>query len=164
MSERLSVAEILAHLERQMAFHQQQKALHTEQEVFHREQAALHDAEYEVVTRHFEAFKATAGAAAEIAARTASPAPVAPPEDALPPGKPVIRSRLAARVVERLPAGQTFTASWLAAEVNRRFGHAFRRPVDSRLVGAALRRMAANGTARVVQPGTSHRETVYAKV
>ena len=39
VSERLSVAEILAHLEKQMAFHQQQKALHTEQEVFHREQA-----------------------------------------------------------------------------------------------------------------------------
>lgn len=74
----------------------------------------------------------------------------------------VIRSRLVARV-GKLPAGQTFTASWLAAEVNRRFGHAFRRPVDSRLVGAALRCMATNGTARVVQPGTSHRETVYAR-
>ncbi|HYO16450.1 MAG TPA: hypothetical protein VE685_24905 [Thermoanaerobaculia bacterium] len=89
---------------------------------------------------------------------------MAPPEDALPPDRPVIRSRLVARVVEKLPAGKTFTASWLAAEVNRRFGHAFRRPAHSRLVGAALRRLAANGTARVVQPGTSHPETVYARV
>lgn len=164
VSERLSVGEILAQLEGQMAFHQQQKALHTEQEVFHREQAALHAAEFEVIARHYEAFKATAGAAAEIAARTAAPAPAAPPEDALPPGKPVIRSRLVARVVAGFPAGQTFTASRLAAEVNRRFGHAFRKPADARLVAAALRRMIANGTARIVEPGTSHRETVYARV
>jgi hypothetical protein len=43
--------------------------------------------------------KATAGAAAEIVARTASTAPAAPPEDAdtLPPGRPVIRNRLVAR-------------------------------------------------------------------
>jgi hypothetical protein len=164
VSDRLSVAEILAHLEGQMAFHQQQKALHVEREAFHREQAAHHDAEFEVIARHYEAFKATAGAAAEIAARTASPAPAAPPEDDLPPGRPVIRSRLVARVVANIPADYTFTASWLAAEVNRRFGKALRKPADARLAAAALRRMAANGTVRVAQPGTSHRETVYSRV
>jgi hypothetical protein len=51
----------------------------------------------------------------------------------------------------------------VAAEVNRRFGKAFRRPADARLVSAALRRMAANGAIRLVQPGTSHREAVYSK-
>jgi hypothetical protein len=163
VSDRLSVAEILTHLEGQMAFHQKQRAWHTEQETFHREQAAVHTAEYEAIARHYEAFKATAGAAAEIAARTASPAPAAPAEDALPPGKPVIRSRLVARVVADYPAGQTFTASWVAAELNRRFGKAFRKPADARLVGAALRRLVAAGAVRLAQPGTSHREAVYSK-
>jgi hypothetical protein len=163
VSERLSVAEILANLEAQMAHHQEQQALHTERETFHREQAAVHAAEYEVVARHYEAFKATAGAAAEIAARTASPAPAPPPEDSLPPGKPVLRSRLVSRVMEDIPAGQTFTASRLADEVNRRFGKALRKPADARLVSAALRRKLANGTIRLVQPGTAHREAVYTR-
>lgn len=163
MSDRLSVAEILTQLEGQMAHHQQRRAWHTDQETFHREQAAVHAAEYETIAKHFEAFKATAGTAAEIAARTATPAPASPPEDALPPGRPVIRSRLVGRVVAELPAGQTFTASRVAAEVNRRFGKAFRRPADGRLVSAALRRMVANGAIRLVQPGTSHREAVYSK-
>jgi hypothetical protein len=163
VSERLSVAEILANLEAQMAHHQQQQALHTERETFHREQAAVHAAEYEIVARHYEAFKATAGAAAEIAARTASQAPAPPPEDSLPPGKSVLRSRLVSRVMEDIPAGQTFTASRLADEVNRRFGKALRKPADARLVSAALRRKLANGTIRLVQPGTAHREAVYTR-
>jgi hypothetical protein len=159
VSERLSVAEILANLEGQMAHHQQQQAFHTERETFHRERAAVHAAEYEVVARHYEAFKATAGAAAEIAARTASPVSEGP----LPHGKAALRSRLVARVMEELPAGETFTASRLAAEVNRRFGKTLRKPVNTRLVSAALRRKLANGTIRLVQPGAARREAVYTR-
>ena len=162
MSAKLSVEEILRHLEARMAYHKQKEEHHAAQEAFHREQRALHATEHETIARHFEAFKATAGTAVEIAVRTGM-APKASVRD-LPPGQPVVRSRLVARLVEEMPDGELFQASTLAAEVNRLFKEALRKPADSRLVSAALRRMAANGTIRLVERGTAHREARYAKV
>jgi hypothetical protein len=163
MSAKLSVADVLAHMEAQLARHKQQEAHHGEQEVFHRDQKAQHAAEYENVLRHYEAFKATAGAAVEIAARTAAqePEPANPPE--LQPGQRIIRSRLVTRVLEELPAGESFGASHLAAEVNRRYGKHLKKPANARLVSAVLRRKLANGELRVIQEGAPHREAVYAK-
>jgi hypothetical protein len=163
MSEKLSVAEVLAHMEAQLARHKQQEAYHGEQEVFHREQKALHAAEYENVLQHYEAFKATAGAAVEIAARTAAaPEPKQPPE--LEPGRRIIRSRLVTRVMEEIPAGYSFGAAWLAAEVNRRYGKYLKKPANARLASATLRRKLASGELRLVQEGAPHREAVYTKV
>ncbi|HEX9944175.1 MAG TPA: hypothetical protein VGG03_19355 [Thermoanaerobaculia bacterium] len=165
-STQLSVAQVLANLESQMAFHQEKEAHHAEQEVFHREQRALHAAEYENVTKHYEAFKATAGGAAEIAARTAiAAAPEPPPreEPPPPPAGPTLPSRLVARWVEEIPAGEVFAPSRVAAEVNRRYGRELRKPIDSRLASTALRRLRAEGTLRLVEKGTAHREALYAK-
>ena len=81
----------------------------------------------------------------------------------LPPGRPVLRSHLVARLVAELPEGEIFQASGLAAEVNRRYREALRKPADSRLISAALRRMAAKGVIRLVERGTAHRETRYTK-
>ena len=162
MSTKLSVADVLAHMEAQLARHKEREAYHGEQEVYHREQKALHTAEHENVLQHYEAFKATAGAAVEIAARTAAAQePPNPPE--LQPGRRIIRSRLAARVLEEVPKGHTFGASWLAEEVNRRYGQHLKKPANARLVSAALRRKVANGELRLVQEGGAHREAVYAK-
>lgn len=164
MSAKLSVAEVLAHMEAQLARHKQQEAHHAEQEVFHREQKALHAAEYENVLRHYEAFKATAGAAVEIAARTAAasePEPPNPPE--LQPGQRIIRSRLAVRILEEVPDGYAFGAAWLAAEWNRRYGKHLKKPANARLTSAVLRRKLANGELRLIQEGAPHREAVYAK-
>ena len=161
MSAKLSVADVLAHMEAQLARHKQQEAHHGEQEVFHREQKALHAAEYENVLRHYEAFKATAGAAVEIAARTA--APEAPPPPELRPGQRIIRSRLAVRVLEEVPDGYSFGAAWLAEEVNRRYGQYLKQPANARLVSAVCRRRLANGELRLVKEGTPHREALYAK-
>lgn len=159
MSSKLSVAQILASLETKMAFHREREAFHAGQEALHRDQRTAHAAELENVARHYEAFKTAAGSAAEIAARPGSPAP----QEELSPGKPVVRSKLAARVVAELPAGETFTPSRIAAEVNRRFGKALKKPADSRLSSAALLRMLADGRVRLVQRGTAHRESVYTK-
>lgn len=160
MSVKLSVTEILANLEAQMAFHQQQEAHHAEREGFHRDQRAVHAAEYASVAQHYEAFKATAGAAAEIAARTL---PAATQEEEIPPGTRVIRSRLLARVMADIPPGQPFGARQLVAEVNRRFGKSLRKPANFPLASAALRRMLANGKIRLVREGAAHREALYAK-
>lgn len=161
MSTKLSVEEILAHLETQMAHHKQKEEHHAEREAFHHEQKAVHAAEYETIVRHYEAFKATAGTAVEIAVRTGM-AHKSSVRD-LPPGRPVLRSQLVARLVAELPEGEIFQATTLAAEVNRRYQEALRKPADSRLVSAALRRLAANGTIRLAERGTAHREARYTK-
>src|SRR3954470_21625842 len=98
MSSELSVAQVLAKLEAQMAYHREREAHHAEQESFHQEKRAHHAAEYETVAHHYDAFKATAGAAAEIAVRSTVPAPPEPPPPAPveeePPAKILLSSRL----------------------------------------------------------------------
>lgn len=163
MSVELSVEQILANLETQMDLHRRQKDHHAEQESFHREQCAVHTAELEAITRNYEVFKEAAGAAVEMAARLPAPAK-APVEETLPLGASVIRSRLVARVVAERPASEPFTASSVAAEVNRRFRRALKKPANARLASAALRRLLANGTLRLAKKGAPHHESLYTKV
>jgi hypothetical protein len=162
LSTELSVAQVLANLEKQMAFHKDQEAHHAGREIFHREQRAVHAAEYETVAKHYEAFKATSGMAADIAARTAAvlPAPDPPPPA---PAKPTLPSRLVARLVAELPAGETFAPSRVAAEVNRRYRRELRKPMDVRLASTALRRLVADGIVRLAEKGTAHHQAVYTK-
>lgn len=165
MSAEFSVAQILANLEVQMAFHREKESLHAKEEAFHHEQRTLHAGEYEKIAKHYEAFKASAGSAAEIAARNVVPAPPEPPreEEPPPPLTPVLRSRLVARLVQELPAGERFTPTKVAREVNRRYPRELPKPVDSRLASSALRRLLANGAVQLVEKGTAHREAVYTR-
>jgi hypothetical protein len=176
VSAKLSLEEILARLEAQMALHQEREAYHAgqatyhqEQEVLHREQRALHAAKLETITLHYEAFKATAGPVAEIAGRAAAAPPEPPPqteprEEEAPQGPESSRSRLVARWVEGLAAGEVFGPSRAAAEVNRRFGRHLSRPADARLASSVLRHLRAQGVLRVVKKGSAHQEALYAKV
>jgi len=161
VSSQLSVAQVLANLETQMKLLRDQEIHHAEQEAFHREQRAVHAGEYETVARHYEAFKASAESAAEIASRVAPPQPAR--EEPLPPLKPVLPSRLVARAVLEIPAGESFAPTRIAAEVNRRYPRELRKPIDSRLASTALRRLLAEGKVRLVRKGTAHRETIYAR-
>jgi hypothetical protein len=166
VSSELSVSQILAHLEAQRALCREKEVFHAEQEAFHREQRALYAAEYESVARSYESFQASAGTAAGIAARAAAAAPPPPPPPAreeFPRGKTPRPHRLAEKVVADLPAGEPFGCSRLAEAVNRRFGHALRKPLDSRLASTILRRMAAEGRVRVARKGTPHHEAMYTK-
>src|SRR5687767_662841 len=106
MTVKFSFEELLAHFETQMAFHKTQEAHHAEQESLHKERKDFHAAEYETVARNFEAFKATAGAAFELASRMAPVSETALQE--LSPGKPVIRSRLVAKVVDEFSKNEVF--------------------------------------------------------
>jgi len=161
VSSQLSVAQVLASLEEQMRFHREREAEHAAQEAFHREKRAHHAAEYETVARHYESFKTSASAAAEIAARSGVPAP--PPATPAAPLKPQLPSRLVARAVAEMPAGESFVPSRIAAEVNRRYSRELRKPIDSRLASTALRRLMAQGEIRLVRKGTPHHEAVYAR-
>jgi hypothetical protein len=165
MDADLSVAKILASLEAQQAFNKERAAWHAGQEELHREQRAHYAAEYERVTQHLEAFQATAGAAAEIAARAlpATPEPEKE-EDEIPAGKPPMRSRLLERMVRELQTGTVFGPAWLAQEANQRFPRLLPKPVTFRLASNALCKMAAEGLLQVARKGTSHREARYRKL
>ena len=166
MSSELSVAQVLASLEAQRAFHKEREEYHAQQEVYHREQRAVHAAEYENVNQHYEAFSATAGGAAEVAARAiaatpqkAEPAP-APP--AAPP-TPKLPSRLVARLVREKADGEAFTASQVAAEVNRRYRSELRKLLDTRVASTCLRRLLADRKVRRAEQGTAHHQAVYTR-
>ncbi len=167
MTPDVSVAEVLANLEERIAFHQQQADFHAQQEVHHREQNAVHLAELKRVTEHFEAFKAVALPAVEVAreGRTAPPQPVEEPEDDREfIGKRIMPSRLVARVVERMADDTTFGARQVAAELNRRYRNLLRKPIPARAVSVTLRRLQTNGRLRLVRQGKSKHEALYTKV
>lgn len=158
MGSGLSVEQILAKLEAQMAFHKEREEQHAQQEVFHREQRAVHAAEYANLAKHHEAFKASAGGAVELAARATaalseepSPAPVTPSTT----------SKLVARLITDLPAGATFNADQVTAEVNRRYPSELRRPAVPASVSTILRRLLDDGGLSLVKKGTAHRQAVY---
>jgi hypothetical protein len=167
LGSRLSIEEVLAKLEKEMAFHKEQAEHHAEREAFHRERCAAHTAEHETIARHFEAFRASAGAAAEIAARVSAAEPPPPkPEPPPPPPAPVTPKqphKLVARLVAELPAGETFTPSRIAAEVNRRYPGELKMPLSVPSASTILRRMVDSRRLRLVQPGTAHKQAVYAR-
>jgi hypothetical protein len=163
MSAALSVAEILDKLAKRMAWHREKAAFHAQQEVHHREQSAFHAAELEKVTRHFKAFEATAVAAADLA-QEGTPQPAAEEEDVREfVGKRILVSKLIARAVERLGKDETFGATRVAAETNRRFQATLRRPVDARTASVVLRRLHATGRLRLVREGKASREALYVR-
>lgn len=156
------MAEILANLETQMAFHKEREEHHARQEALHQEQRATHAAEYETIARHYEAFKASAGGAVEIAAR--APAPVQKEPEPPPASvKPSTTSKLVDRLLAELPASATFTAEQIAAEVNKRYRRELRRPVTSAAASTILRRRLAEGWLRLARKGSAHRQAVYAR-
>ena len=168
MSTSLSVAEILSKLEARIAHHEQQMAFHKQEEAHHREQSAAHAAELEKVRQHFEAFKAAALPAADLAGVPVASSP-AETEEGRPEdlsefvGKRVMVSKLISRVVDSVSEGYAFGAAWVAQETNRRFHSVLKRPVDARTVSTVLRRLRNAGALRQVQPGGAAHGEVFAK-
>jgi hypothetical protein len=166
MSTAFSVAEILARLEARIAHHEQQVAFHKQREDHHREQSAAHAAELEKVRHHFESFQAAALPAADLAGVPVSPAPAREeePEDLREfVGKRIMTSKLIARVVGRLGEDETFGATRVAQEANRRYREALKRPVDARAVSTVLRRLRDAGEIQQVRPGSAAHEALYSK-
>jgi hypothetical protein len=164
MSKTLSVAQMLANLEARIAFYQERRAFHAEQEAHHREQLALHDAELQKTRERFEAFKAAAEAASDLAAPVAVPEMDAAAEEISYFGNRPMVSRLVARVVESQPAGEPFGARAIAMEVNRRYREVLKKPVNPGTVSVALRRLEASGRIRQIRPGKALHEALYVRV
>ncbi len=161
MSSHLSVSEILTKLETRIALHREKAALHLQQEAHHREQGTFHTAELEKVTAHYEAFKATAATAAGLAQEPATPQVDVEEEKGLGP-RPTA-SKLIGRVVDRLPGGEDFGPTRVAAEVNRRYRDRMRKPVEVRTVAVNLRRLSDAGRIRRVREGKAHHESLFTK-
>jgi hypothetical protein len=164
MSSNLSVAQMLAQLERKVAHHQERQAFHAQQEGFHREQSALHAGELETATERPEAFRSASVAAGEILDRSrplAAPAVAANGDEDFGTGRTL--SRMIARVLESKAPDQTFGANGVTAEIQKRWGAKLRRRVDSRTVSATLRRWAAAGRIRCTREGRAHYEGLYVK-
>ncbi|HEY0511644.1 MAG TPA: hypothetical protein VGH73_07055, partial [Thermoanaerobaculia bacterium] len=163
LSSELSVAQVLANLEAQMAFHKEREEHHARQEALHGEQRAFHAAEHATVAQAHEAFKASAGGAAEIAARAVASAPEALPPLETVPLNATLPSRLVARAVAEIPVGETFSPSRVAAEVNQRFRAELKKPIDSRQASTTLRRLQAEGVVRLIRKGMPHHEALYVR-
>lgn len=164
MSSNLSVADVLARLEAQIAFHQERADHHAQQEALHREQRSVHTAELEALSRSLEGFKAAAGSAVGLASRAQIP-PANPKEiEEFDTGSRRVLSRMIARVVEGIAVGARFGTRWVADEVDRRFGEVLRKRADQRMVSVALRRLEKKGLLRVTRRGGPYREALYVRV
>lgn len=167
MTAGLTLQQILANLEAQMEVCREKEAYHAREEAAHREQREANAAELADLARHYEALKSSAEAAVPLAARYSPPAPdpepKEKPQETLPPGKPLVWSRLADRVIEDLPDGAVITPTSLAEMIDRRY-KGLPHPADPRAMSTILRRLIAYGWVRRAQKGTSHREATYVKV
>ena len=161
MSKSLSVAQMLANLEARIAALRERRAFHAEQEAYHRDQLALHDAELQKIVERFEAFKAAADAAEEVAL---PPIPAVQAEEPIPNfGNRPMMSRLVARVVESWPAGEELGARSVAAEVNRLYQGALKKPVSPETVSVTLRRLRDARRIQQVRPGKAQYEALYVR-
>ena len=139
---------------------------HKQREVHHREQSAAHAAELETVRRHFESFKAAALPAADLAGALVAPATEKEeePEDLRDfIGKRILASKLIARVIRSFGEDDTFGATRVAAEANRRYRDTLKKPVDARAASTVLRRLRDAGELHQVQSGGAAHEALYSK-
>jgi hypothetical protein len=159
MSSKLSVEEMLSHLEQRAVSLREQEALHARQEVYHREQRALVAAELEKVARSLESFRVAAATAAELV----GPVEAKPAAEDLPPPDRLMVGRLIQRAVEGGGLEEPFSPVEVAAETNRRFANHLNRPVAARTASDTLRRLLAMGKVRLVREGKGSRYALYAR-
>lgn len=162
MNARLSVDEMLAKLEAQIAFHRERTSFHSQQRDHHSEELARHTAELDRLSRYHESFKSVTASVEEVF-RDAQPALASAQAegDAALGDNPRI-GRMVARVVKTWPPGVPLGASAIAAEIHRRFAGKLRR-VDVRSISVSLRRRAEEGILELVREGKPFHEALYRK-
>ncbi len=162
MNPNLSIAQIMANLEAQIAHFESQESFHAQQAAFHHEQLQINAAELAKAREHYEAFKAAAVAVSEAVLHASSDRAARQSEEDASLRITTI-SKLIVRVVEAKPDGETFGPTTVAEELNARFGKRLRRPLDGRAVSVTLRRLQADGEIHQVQRGRAFHEALYAR-
>ena len=78
-------------------------------------------------------------------------------------GKRIMTSKLIARVIQGFGEDETFGATRVAREANRRYRDTLKRPVDARGASVVLRRLRNAGQIHQVQSGGAAHEALYSK-
>jgi hypothetical protein len=162
VSNELSLAEMLADLERRVAFHRAQEEVHAREAAIHLGEQGRHAAALEQATQQLAALQTAASAAAALL-REAPPLPASVVDDVARPEEPRLLSKRVALVVQEWPADRSFGASDVAAEVERRFAGRIAKPIAASTVSTYLRRLCKAHQIRTVRPGVSYAEAVYEK-
>jgi hypothetical protein len=160
MSTSLTVQEILARLERQVAHHQEQAAVHEERERYHREQREEHVARAAEAVQRLEAFRAAASPAMELASRPA-PAPVK--ELPLQRGRRPPVQQMVAAAVRAFESSEPFGATKVLQEIRRRHGQELQKMPEPDHVSIALQRLAKEGRIHQLRRGRPHHEAMYSR-
>lgn len=156
MSAGLSIPDIVARLEEQLAFHRERESFHAGQEAAHHEQRSVHAAEVEKITRSLEAFRASAAEATDLAGRVSPRRKTV----ATPTGKKLSLNKKVTAVLAGFGPHESFGTRKVTAEIQRQFQDT---PVDPRMVSLALARMASSRQIHRIRPGKPHHEAVYAR-
>jgi hypothetical protein len=157
--KQVGIQDVLSALGAEISQHREREAFHAAQEVVHREERARHAAELERLTKLQETLSEAASAAIEIARRRL---PAQETEDLGSKNHPRL-TRMVEKVVEEKKPDDPFGPMAVAREVTRRFGDRMRKPVDSRLVSIALRRLHERGQLQQIRPGRPHSEALYVR-
>lgn len=160
MSTKLSVDQVIANLEKRLAFHQMHQATHARQEALHREQRELHEAEIEKLRHGLESFRGLIPVVNDLA----KPLPeigMSTGED-LPQGR-LLPSRLIRLIVESPGFAEPFGPTSVAAEIDRRFAHLLKKPADRRMVSNVLRRLHDQGLIEITREGKAFQEAQYVR-
>jgi hypothetical protein len=165
MESDVSVARLLAELEKKVALHRDRQAFHAEQAATHEAQQAFHAAELQRALEHFEALRAAVTGAGEVLAPLPGeevPQPVAKPEpDELPGSKGDVFAKLVDRIIARKKPKEVFGAKEITRELNQRYAERLGRRADSRTVAQKLRRMALSHRLVRTREGKSFHEALY---
>jgi hypothetical protein len=164
MKLQISVVQMLAELEAQVAYHRKQEAYHAEQEVHHREERARHAAELETAQARCESFRAAAESAGELVSQRreeVAKAQAQKPAQEKDSGKPATVSGVIRTIIGAKPAQEVFGATSLLREIQERKSLGGR--IDIRTVGATLRRLHLAGEIHQVREGRAYYEAQYAR-
>ena len=162
MSKNLSVAQILADLEAQIAHFEAQGPFHARQEAFHRAEKERCESELAKLRERYEAFKSASAAAGEVVLRSKGPGGPSR-EVEKDDGRPTTTTNLIAWVISAKADGDSFGATAMTQEINTRFAKRLRKPVNVRSVSVALSRMASQGLLKTVREGKAHHEALYSR-
>lgn len=164
MSSNLRVAEMLAHLQKKIAYHKEQQEAHAKQEALHGEMRALHETEHRKAVERFEALQAASAAAGELLGDVKPSAAHSTAESKeIKSGGWHWIADLLDRVIETKAPGEVFGATSLVDEIHKRWGSKLRHGIDIRSAQTTLRRWARDGLLDVARKGRSRHEALYTR-
>jgi hypothetical protein len=160
MSTGMTVGDVLARLEKQVAYHREQEERWGREEARCRELRERHAGEAEAAERSLAAFREISGPAVE---RASARLPVEKEDPGLELGPRPRLSRLVDLVVRTIEPTEPFGRSRVLRELERRFGSTFRKKPQPRHVSLVLQRMADAQRLYQIRAGRPHWEALYVR-